>query len=46
VPDGNPIDVLPDGISLWWLLVGLTVIGFAQIVEHGRTLRLELDEVI
>ena len=33
-------------LDLWWLLLGLVVLGFAQIVEHGRTLRAELDEVI
>jgi hypothetical protein len=45
VPGANPLDLdlAPDG---WWLLVGLTVLAFGQIVEHGRTLRAELDEVI
>jgi hypothetical protein len=33
-------------IQFWWLLVGLIVLGFAQVIEHGCTLRAELDEVI
>jgi hypothetical protein len=46
VPGTDPIDLFPDTISVWWLLVGLTVIGFAQIIAYGNTLRAELDEVI
>jgi hypothetical protein len=33
-------------IDFWWLLLGLVILAFAQVVEHGRALRAELDEVI
>ena len=33
-------------INFWWLLLGLTILAFAQVVEHGCALRAELDEVI
>ena len=33
-------------IDFWWLLLGLVILAFAQVVEHGCALRAELDEVI
>jgi hypothetical protein len=30
----------------WWLLSGLMLLGFSEIVRHGCDLRAELDEVI
>lgn len=33
-------------ISLWWLLLGVVVLAFGEVVEHGCALRAELDEVI
>jgi hypothetical protein len=33
-------------LDLWWLPLGLVVLAFAQIIEHGHTLRTELDEVV
>jgi hypothetical protein len=33
-------------IDFWWLLLGLVVLSFAQIMRHGCALRTELDEVI
>jgi hypothetical protein len=32
--------------SLWWLLPGLLVLAFAEVVRRGYYLRAELDEVI
>ncbi len=33
-------------LSLWWLVLGLAVLAFAEVVEHGCALRAELDEVV
>lgn len=33
-------------IHFWWLLLGLVILAFAQVVEHGCALRTELDKVI
>jgi hypothetical protein len=33
-------------IDFWWLLLGLVILAFAQVIEHGCALRAELDEVI
>jgi Protein of unknown function (DUF2975) len=33
-------------ISLWWLPMGLIILAFAQVIDHGCALRAELDEVI
>ena len=33
-------------LDLWWLPLGLVVLAFAQIIDHGHTLRTELDEVV
>jgi len=50
LPDGHPVIdtvfVTPGVIDLWWLLLGLVILGFAQVVEHGCALRAELDKVI
>lgn len=32
--------------TLWWLIPGLVVLGFSEIVRHGVNLRSELDGVI
>lgn len=32
--------------QLWWLPLGLVVLAFAQVLEHGQALRTELDEVV
>jgi hypothetical protein len=32
--------------SVWWLLCGLMVLGFAEVVRRGCLLRAELDDVI
>jgi hypothetical protein len=32
--------------DLWWLPLGLVVLAFAQVIEHGHSLRTELDEVV
>ena len=32
--------------DFWWLILGLVILAFAQVVEHGCALRAELDEVI
>jgi hypothetical protein len=42
--DGGGLVTPP--VALWWLPLGLVLLGFAQIVDHGRRLRAELDEVI
>jgi hypothetical protein len=46
VQHGNALLDVNWMLEFWWLLVGLTVLGFARVVEHGCTLRAELDEVI
>ena len=50
VPHGHPVaDTLFSAdriVDFWWLLFGLVILGFAQILEHGCALRAELDEVI
>ncbi|HEV8565897.1 MAG TPA: hypothetical protein VGQ92_02230 [Actinoplanes sp.] len=33
-------------IGLWWLPMGLVILAFAQVIDHGCALRAELDEVI
>lgn len=46
VPGGDPY-LGPDSlIGFWWLLLGLVILAFAQVVEHGCALRAELDDVI
>jgi hypothetical protein len=44
--DGHPFLDTDWMIDFWWLLLGLVILSFAQVVEHGCTLRTELDEVI
>jgi hypothetical protein len=42
-------DAVTDGrleLELWWLPLGLVVLAFAQIIQHGHSLRAELDQVI
>jgi Protein of unknown function (DUF2975) len=49
VPGGHPVTdttTWVSGFSFWWLLLGLVVLGFAQVIEHGCALRAELDGVI
>jgi hypothetical protein len=46
VSGGHPFTDTNWMIDFWWLLLGLTVLAFAQVVEHGCALRAELDEVI
>jgi hypothetical protein len=48
IHEGNPLTngEWVDGISFWWIVLGFTILAFAQVVEHGCTLRAELDEVI
>jgi hypothetical protein len=33
-------------LTLWWLMPGLILLAFAEVVRRGRTLREELDTVI
>ncbi|HLL68799.1 MAG TPA: DUF2975 domain-containing protein [Micromonosporaceae bacterium] len=40
---GAQPDTLP---TFWWLLPGLLVFAFAEVIRHGCALRAELDEVI
>jgi hypothetical protein len=44
--DWNPLYYRDPSLNFWWLLLGLVILGFAQVIEHGRALRAELDEVI
>ena len=48
IHEGNPLTNADwiVGASFWWLVLGFTILAFAQVVEHGCTLRAELDEVI
>jgi hypothetical protein len=48
IHEGNPLTNANwiDGASFWWIVLGITILAFAQVVEHGCTLRQELDEVI
>jgi hypothetical protein len=46
VPGGHPFIDTNWMIDLWWLLLGLVILAFAQVIEHGCALRAELDEVI
>lgn len=46
VPGGNAIADTEWMIHFWWLLLGLVILAFAQVVEHGCELRTELDRVI
>jgi hypothetical protein len=34
------------GFGLWWLPMGLVVLAFAQVIDHGCALRAELDQVV
>lgn len=33
-------------LGLWWLPMGLVILAFAQVINHGCALRAELDQVI
>jgi hypothetical protein len=44
--DWNPLYDPNPTLGFSWLLLGLVILGFAQVIEHGRALRAELDEVI
>lgn len=46
VPAADRAVTLDSAVGFWWLLVGLLLLGFAQIIAHGTALRTELDEVI
>jgi hypothetical protein len=48
IHEGNPLTNANwiVGASFWWIVLGFTILAFAQVVEHGCTLRQELDEVI
>ncbi|GAB1645571.1 hypothetical protein [Krasilnikovia sp. MM14-A1259] len=46
LPHGHPFTGVDWLVHLWWLLPGLMVLGFAQVIAYGCTLRAELDEVI
>ena len=47
LPGGHPfIEGSNWLVNFWWLLPGLVILAFAQVVEHGCALRTELDEVI
>jgi hypothetical protein len=46
VRDGHAFFDVDWMIDFWWLLLGLAILAFAQVVEHGCALRAELDEVI
>ena len=46
VPESAGFDYKFETPTLWWLVAGIIILAFAQIVRHGTTLRAELDEVI
>jgi hypothetical protein len=46
VHDGGALVYVDWTIDFWWLLLGLVILAFAQVVEHGCALRAELDDVI
>lgn len=46
VPAGARMFVFDYTLSVWWLMLGLVLFAFAQIIRYGRSLRAELDEVI
>jgi hypothetical protein len=47
VPAGLRTWAHPDvHLTLWWLMPGLLLLAFAEVVRRGRTLRDELDTII
>lgn len=46
VPSGQRTVTLDYTFSFWWLLLGLLLFAFAQVIAYGCRLRAELDEVI
>ena len=46
VDPGGRVFALDYTFSFWWLLLGLVLFAFAQIIAYGCTLRAELDEVV
>ncbi|MEU8234628.1 DUF2975 domain-containing protein [Actinoplanes sp. NPDC048967] len=46
VPPGARMVTVDYTLSVWWLMLGLLLLAFAQIIGYGRGLRAELDTVI
>jgi hypothetical protein len=46
VPAGARTVMVDYTPSVWWVMLGLVLLAFAQIIGYGRSLRAELDTVI
>jgi hypothetical protein len=46
VPPGARMVLVDYTLSVWWVMLGLLLLAFAQIIGYGRGLRAELDTVI
>jgi hypothetical protein len=46
VPAGARTVMVDYTTSVWWVMLGLLLLAFAQIIGYGRSLRAELDAVI
>jgi len=46
VPASERMVMLDYTFSVWWVMLGLLLLAFAQIIAYGHRLRTELDQVI
>lgn len=46
VPAAERMVMLDYTFSVWWVMLGLLLLAFAQIIAYGHRLRSELDQVI